>query len=329
MATLDRRRLLAAGAATIASPLVLSRQAFAAYPERPIKIVCPNAVGGPADIVSRLTAPILAEALGGNVFVENKPGAGGSIGIGQTARAEPDGYTLIIPSNQYMINPGQFESVPYDPLNDFAAISVICNVPACVLAHPSLGVSTLKELTELVKKNPGKHNATTSGIGTAPHIGFELWRKQEGLDVGYVPTGGSGPAAQAITSGTVTIYWGALASVRGQVDSGAVKLLVIHNPRRWHDLPDVPTWTEIGYPPPEFGAPMLLLAPAKTPPEILAQISKGLIEGLKKPENIEKFRKAGIDVINSTPEETKARIAREIPFWKEISEKVGVKAKKG
>ena len=328
----NRRQILKSGAAAsglLAMPFLLTGRAKAAYPDRPIKIVCPNAVGGPADIVSRLTAPILSEALGGSAFVENKPGAGGNIGIGQTVRADPDGYTLLLASNQYMINPGQFDTIPYDPINDFEPISNICNVPACVLAHPSLGVASLKDLTELVKKNPGKYNATTSGIGTAPHIGFEFWRKHEGLDLAYVPTGGSGPAAQAIVSGTVTIYWGAMASVRGQIDSGAVKLLVIHNDRRWHDLPDTPTWAEVGYPPPPFGAPMLLFAPAKTPPEIIAQISKGLIAALKKDENIEKFRKAGTDVINSTPQELKAMIAREIPIWKDISERIGVKAKKG
>jgi tripartite-type tricarboxylate transporter receptor subunit TctC len=330
--SVDRRMVLksaAIAAGVVASPFILARSALAAYPDRPIKIVCVNAVGGPADIASRLMAPMLADALGGSAFVENKPGAGGNIGIGQTARAEPDGYTLMVASNQYMINPGQFDSVPYDPFTDFAPISLMCSMPNCVLANPSLGAATLKDLTALIRKEPGKYNATTSGIGTAPHIGFEFWRKSEGLDLGYVPTGGSGPAAQALLSGTVQIYWGALASIRGHVDNGAAKLLVLLSSRRWHDLPATPTWTEIGYPPPDFGTIMNLFAPAKTPPAIVGQISTALIGALRKPENVEKFRKAGADVVASTPDELKALIVKEVPLWKDISTRVGVQAKKG
>lgn len=320
---------LALGSAALASPFILARSALAAYPDRPIRIVCVNPVGGPADIASRLMAPMLGDALGGSTFVENKPGAGGNIGIGQTARAEPDGYTLMVASNQYMINPGQFETIPYDPFTDFIPISLMCSMPNCVLADPKLGVSSMKELTALAKSQPGKLNVTTSGIGTAPHIGFELWRKQEGLDLGYVPTGGSGPAMQALVSGTVSVYWGAIAAGRGHIDSGSAKLLVLLSSKRWHDLPNTPTWTEIGYPPPDFGTIMNLFAPAKTPPEIISQISKALIIALKKPENVEKFRKAGADVVASTPGELKDLIVKEVPAWKAISEKIGVKAKKG
>lgn len=325
----SRRKMLAAAGSVLAAPFVIGRSAWAAWPDKPIKMLVPNPPGGPTDIMARLIAPPLGEALGATIYVENKPGAGGNIGIGAAARSEPDGYTLLCVSNTFMINPGQFDPLPYNPYKDFAPISFMASMPNCVLVDAKLGVSSMKELVALAKKEAGKLNATTSGLGTAPHIGFEFWRKQEGLDIAYMPTGGSGPAMQALVSSTVSIYWGALASARGHIDSGAAKPIALLGAKRWFDLPEVPTWGELGYPPPDYGTIQNLFAPAGTPPEIVARISAAIVGYLKKPETAERLRKSGAEPVASSPDELRALVEREVPLWTAISERIGVKAKKG
>jgi tripartite-type tricarboxylate transporter receptor subunit TctC len=186
------------------------RAKAAGYPERPIKIIVPFAPGGPTDIMARVLSTHLGEALGGTVVVENKPGAGGNIGIGIAAHAEPDGYTLLITSSAYVVNPGLYAKIPYDPYTDFVTVAELGTSPNVILADPRLGVNSVAELVTRAKANPNELNYASPGIGTTPHLSGELFKIVAGIEITHVPFSGAGPAIQALLSGTTQVAVAAL-----------------------------------------------------------------------------------------------------------------------
>src|SRR6266480_910146 len=189
------------GAAATASLGMTSSKA-AGYPERPVKIIVPFAPAGPTDIMARVLIAHLGEAVGGTMIVENKPGAGGNIGIGTVAHAEPDGYTLLITSSAYVVNPGLYAKIPYDPYKDFAGIAELGTSPNVILVDPRLGVNSMAELVARAKANPNELNYASPGIGTTPHLSGELFKILSGIEITHVPFSGAGPAIQAILSST-------------------------------------------------------------------------------------------------------------------------------
>jgi tripartite-type tricarboxylate transporter receptor subunit TctC len=315
---------LAIGA--LAAPGPGLRQARAAgYPDRPVKIIVPFAPAGPTDIMARILATHLGDAIGGTVIVENKPGAGGNIGIGTAAHAEPDGYTLLVTSSAYVVNPGLYAKIPYDPYKDFAPIAELGTSPNVFVANPKLGVNSMAELIARAKADPNELNYSSPGVGTTPHLSAELLKLIAGIQITHVPFSGAGPAIQAVLGGTTQIACVALPPAHPQIESGALKALAVTGERRWFDLPDVPTMVELGYK--DFIADTFqgFLAPAKTPPAIVELLSAKAVAILKTPKIAEQLRNDGFEVIANGADGMRKRIADEVPKWREIAARAGIK----
>src|SRR5216683_1173532 len=325
----SRREVLRAAGlftgAAVASCLGPAGATAAGYPERPIKIIVPFAPAGPTDIMARILSQHLGDALGGTVVVENKPGAGGNIGIGTTAGAEPDGYTLLITSSAYVVNPGLYAKIPYDPYKDFAPIAELGTSPNVILVDPKLGVNSIADLIKRAKANPNELNYASPGIGTTPHLSGELLKIVCGIEMTHVPYSGAGPAIQAVLSGTTQVACAALPPAHPHIESGALKALAVTGAHRWFDLPDVPTMVELGYR--DFISDTFqgFLAPAKTPPAIVDLLSTKSIEILKTPAIAEQLRNNGFEVIANGPDGMRKRIADEVPKWRDIVAKAGIK----
>ena len=324
-----RRELLrTAGFAigAMAVPGLGVKQARAAgYPERPIKIIVPFAPAGPTDIMARILSTHLGDAIGGTVIIENKAGAGGNIGIGAAAHAEPDGYTLLITSSAYVVNPGLYASIPYDPYKDFAPIAELGTSPNVIVVSPKLGINSIAELIARAKADPNELNYASPGIGTTPHLSMELLKIVGGIQITHVPFSGAAPAIQAVLGGTTQIACAALPPARPLIESGALKALATTGAHRWFDLPDVPTMVELGYR--DFIADTFqgFLAPAKTAPAIVELLSTKSVEILKTPKIAEQLRNDGFEVIANGPEGMRKRIEDEVPKWRDIVAKAGIK----
>ena len=315
---------LVAGAA--AAPVLRPKRAWAAgYPERPIKIIVPFAPAGPTDIMARILGQNLGTALPGHVIVENRSGAGGNLGIGYTAHAEADGYTLLVTSSAYVVNPSLYASVPYDPFKDFAPIAELGTSPNAILIDPKLGINSIAELFARAKAKPDDFNYASPGAGTTPHLSGELLKIEGGIEITHVPFSGAGPAIQALLGGVTQLAVTALPPAIPYIDSGAIKALAVTGARRWVDLPDVPTMVELGYK--DFIADTFqaFLAPVKTPPDIVARLSAKSVEVLKKPEVVQQLRVNGFDVIANGSDGLRQRIAAEVPKWHDVIAKAGIK----
>jgi len=325
----SRREILKTGGlligAAAASSLAPAGAKAAGYPERPVKIIVPFAPAGPTDIMARILVAHLGDAIGGTLIVENKPGAGGNIGIGAAAHAEPDGHTLLIMSSAYVVNPGLYAKIPYDPYTDFAPIAELGTSPNVILVDPKLGVNSIPDLIARAKANPDELNYASPGIGTTPHLSGELFKIVGGIQITHVPFSGAGPAVQAVLSGTTQIAFAALPPARPHIESGALKALAVTGARRWFDLPDVPTMVDLGYT--DFISDTFqgFLAPAKTPPAIVELLSTKSIEILKRPAIAEQLRNNGFEVIANGPDGMRKRIADEVPKWRDIVAKAGIK----
>ena len=244
-----------------------------------------NTPGGPSDIVARIMAVAMQNALGASVFVENKGGAGGNIGMGSVARAEPDGYTILLSTSAYAVNPSLYQTLPYDPFKDFTAICELAVSPHVFAVKPDLGVSTMKEFVALAKADPDKFNVSVPPIGTTPQLQAEVLKLREGLQgMASVVFAGGGDALKALISGTVQLGSGVLAPAHPHIKAGTVKGLAVTGRTRWHDLPDIPTMLEAGYPDFVFETYTALMAPAKTPPEIVARLEQVALDILRRPE---------------------------------------------
>jgi tripartite-type tricarboxylate transporter receptor subunit TctC len=311
--------------AAVASSFGPAAATAAGYPERPVKIIVPFAPAGPTDIMARILVAHLADAIGGTLIVENKPGAGGNIGIGAAAHAEPDGHTLLIASSAYVVNPGLYAKIPYDPYTDFAPIAELGTSPNVILVDPKLGVNSIPDLIARARANPDELNYASPGIGTTPHLSGELFKIVGGIQITHVPFSGAGPAIQAVLSGTTQIAFAALPPARPHIESGALKALAVTGARRWLDLPDVPTMVELGYT--DFISDTFqgFLAPAKTPPAIIELLSTKSIEILKTPAIAAQLRNNGFEVIANGPDGMRKRIADEVPKWRDIVAKAGIK----
>jgi tripartite-type tricarboxylate transporter receptor subunit TctC len=325
----SRRAILRAGSGMIAAAAVANfapRLARAAnYPDRPIKIIVPFAPAGPTDIMARILATHLGEALGGTAVVENRPGAGGNIGIGIAAHSEADGYTLLVTSSAYVVNPGLYAKIPYDPYRDFAPIAELGTSPNVILVDPKLGVNSIADLLARAKANPNELNYASPGIGTTPHLSGELFKIVCGVNLTHVPFSGAGPAIQAILSGTTQVAFAALPPARPQIESGALKALAVTGEHRWFDLPDVPTMVELGYK--DFVSDTFqgFLAPANTPAAVVELLAAKSLGILKTPKIAEQLRNDGFEVIANGPDGMKKRIADEVPKWRDIVAKAGIK----
>jgi tripartite-type tricarboxylate transporter receptor subunit TctC len=295
------------------------------YPSQAIKIIVPFAPGGPTDLMARIVSAYLAKSLGGSSVVENKSGAGGNIGIGAAARAAPDGYTLLVTSSAYVVNPGLYASVPYDPYKDFAPIAELGTSPNVILVNPAAGINSIAELRARAKADPNALNYATAGVGTTPHLAGELLKIVDGLQMTHVPYAGAAPAVQAVLGNVVPVGVTALPPAHPHIKAGKLKALALTGTSRWFDLPDVPTMIELGYK--DFVSDTFqgFLAPAGTPTTVIELLSAKAIEILKDPETAEKLRNSGFEVIANGPEGMRRRIAEEVPKWRDVVAKAGIK----
>ena len=325
----SRRHILKAASvaigAAVTSSLGIKQARAAAYPERPIKIVVPFAAAGPTDIMARILAQSLGSALGGNFIVENKPGAGGNIGIGYAAHAAADGYTLLVVSTAYVVNPGLYAKIPYDPYKDFAPITELGSTPNSILVTPKLNVSSIAELIARAKAKPGELNWASPGAGTTPHLSGEFLKIVGGIEMTHVPFNGAAPAVQALLAGTTQVAVSALPPVLPFAQSGEIKVLAVTSANRWPDLPDVPTMVELGYKDFIAETAQFFFAPGGTAPNIVEELSAKTMEVLKAPSIVEQLRVNGYEVTAAGSQALRKRLDVEIPKWRDIISKAGIK----
>jgi tripartite-type tricarboxylate transporter receptor subunit TctC len=306
--------------------VIAADSAWADYPDKPVRIVIPNSAGGPSDIMGRVVAPMLQEALGSSFVVENVGGGGGNIGMGRVARAEPDGYTLLLATTTFIINPSLYPNPNYDPIKDFVPIAELGASPNVFAVLPSLGVKSVAELLTLARLDMAKFNIASPPIGSSSHLAVEMFKLRTDLkEAAVVFHTGGGQALQALLANTVQVNIGVLAPIHPHIKSGNVVGLAVTGTKRWHDLPEIPTMIELGYK--DFVTENLtaLVAPAKTPPAIVAGLEKAVLTGLAKQENQQRLVQGGFAVSAKTGKEFHERLERDVPMFRKLIQDAGIK----
>jgi tripartite-type tricarboxylate transporter receptor subunit TctC len=314
--------------ALAAGSLALSVIAFAQtpdYPTRPVRIVVPFSPGGAVDGPTRLVAEGLTKRLGQAVFVENKPGAGATIGTEIVAKAPPDGYTLLLASQTNAISATLYTSLAYDPIEDFAPISLIGREPGVVVVHPSLPVRTLQELIAYVKAHPGEIDYASSGNGSGQHLFAALLCSMTGMKMNHVPYRGSGQATADLIGGQVKVAIPGTAGMVGHIRAGKLRALAVTGAKRSPQLPDVPTVAEAGVPGYEAYVWMGLLAPKGTPSAVIERLNRELA-GILATEEVKRYMDgAGIEIVGSTPAQFGAFYRAEKALWAKVIRETGAK----
>lgn len=285
---------------------------------KPIRIVVPFAPAGSSDVLARVLQQPLQQELNHTVIVENRAGAGTNIGTAEVAHADPDGYTLLLTSSAFVVNPGLYESIPYDPAKDFAPIAALPVAPNVFAVSAHGDIKSLTDLVARAKANPQKLNYSSPGNGTTPQLTMELFKLRAGVAITNIPYNGGGPATQALLTGTVDVLSTALPGAQPQIKAGTMKGIALTTMERWPELPDVPTFVEQGFPDITLNTEHFLLAPASTPPQILEQLTKAALAVLSRDEVKASVRKVGYLPIAGGPDVVKDRITKEVPFFKEL-----------
>jgi tripartite-type tricarboxylate transporter receptor subunit TctC len=288
------------------------------YPARPIRFLVPFGPGGVGDITSRAVAQKLSESLGQQVIVDNRPSAGGTVASEVVARAEPDGYTLLLLNNLHAISAGLFKSLPYDAMKDFAPVSTISTFSIVVLVSPDSPLRSVKDVIAQAKANPGKLNIGTVVIGSTQHLAAELFKSMVGVDMTTVPFNSTAAILTALRGNNVQVSFEVLAPVIGQLKAGAFRPLAVTPPTRFPGLPDVPTVAEAGVPGYQVIGWNGVGAPAKTPRAIVDRLNQAITAVLATPELRQRFQELGVEARASTPEGFRDFLAAEITKWKTV-----------
>jgi len=297
-----------------------------AWPSKPIKWVVPFAPGGTTDILARTVGEKLAVALGQPVIIENKPGAGGGVGAEFTAKSAPDGYTIMGGTiSTHAINASLYKSLPYDPVKDFVAITLIARVPNMLVINPSVPAKDVKELIALLKANPGKYSFASSGNGTSQHLSGELFKSMSGTDMQHIPYKGSPPALQDVVGGQVAMTFDNITTALPLAKAGKLRALAVTTAKRSSVAPDVPTLAESGLPGFEVGSWQGVFAPAGTPPEIVKRLNAEIVKALNMPDVREKLSGLGAEIVADSPEEFSALVKAEVAKWADVVKKSGAK----
>ena len=315
-------RLIAAAA--LASLAMLAHAQ--AWPSKPIKWVVPFAPGGTTDILARTVGEKLALALGQPVIIENKPGAGGGVGAEFTAKSAPDGYTIMGGTiSTHAINASLYKNLPYDPVKDFVAITLIARVPNMLVVNPAVPAKDVKELIALLKANPNKYSFASSGNGTSQHLSGELFKAMSGTDMQHIPYKGSPPALQDVMGGQVTMTFDNITTAWPLAKAGKLRALAVTTAKRSSVAPEVPTLAESGLPGFEVGSWQGVFAPAGTPPEIVKRLNAEIVKALNLPDVREKLSGLGAEIVADSPEEFSALVKAEVEKWAEVVKKSGAK----
>jgi tripartite-type tricarboxylate transporter receptor subunit TctC len=316
-------RILVLVLALLASGISIAQEA---WPARPVRFILPFPPGGGTDILGRLIAERLSVHLGQPVVTENRGGAGGNVGAEAAARAAPDGYTIVLVAPSLAISPTLYSKINYDPVKDFAPVSLVATVPNVMVTQASLPVLTLQDFIAFVKAKPGALNFGSGGPGTSNHLAGELFNIVTGTTLVHIPYKGVNLAMQDVLSGNVHLVFICIPAAAPHIKAGKLRALAVVAPQRSAALPDVPTVTEAGLRDFEVTTWYGVLAPAGTPKNIVTRLNTELVKIMHSPELKEKLAATGTDPLTSTPEEFAAYIKREIAKWGEVVRKAGVKA---
>jgi tripartite-type tricarboxylate transporter receptor subunit TctC len=318
------RAALIAGMAMLLAPVPALRAQD--FPTRPVRIVIAFPPGGPTDFVGRLIADKMSASLGQRVYIENRPGAAGTVGADNIAKADPDGYSLFLTtSGAVAIAPHIMPSVPYDPLRDFAPVALVTKVAEALIVTPKLGIKTVKELVALAKAKPGTVTFASTGIGSPPHLAQEMLDVAAGVEFLHVPYRGAAPALTDLLAGQVQVVALDVPVVISQIQAGTVLPIGLAAEKRDAILPDVPTLAEQGYPNTDASNWYALLAPAKTPPAVIAKLNSAVNAALDDPQIREKLIKSGASPIGGTPQALGTFLKSEYEKWGRVVRDRGIK----
>ncbi len=313
---ITRRHCLAAGAAALALPALVSAQA---WPAKPIRLIVPFPPGGLIDNMARLVGPRLAQELGQPVVIDNKPGAGGNLGAAEAARAQADGYTLLMASPPLTISPALYASLPYKP-EQIAPVGLLGRVPNVLLVNPKSGINSVADLLARARREPGKMNYASNGNGTSLHLSAELFKNTAGVFITHIPYRGAAAAVTGLISGEVDMMFENLPSVLGQIQGGTVKALAVTTSRRSKALAAVPTLTEQGMPAFDVSAWYGVAAPAGTPPAVIAAVEQALQKILREPEVMRAMESRGADVGFLAAAPMGTFMAADAAKWKRVAD---------
>lgn len=302
-------------ALALAAPAAATAQAF---PTKPIKLIVTYPPGGGADLMARLVAPKMAEALGQPVVVENKAGASGQIGASEVARAAPDGYTLMLDAANFAVNPSLYAKLPYDPAKAFAPIGVLALYPNMLVVTPSFAPKNVKELVDLAKSKPGTVAFASSGNGSAQHLAGELFKQKAGVDLQHIPYKGGGPAMNDVMGGQVPVFFANVASGLGHVKGGKLRAMALTGAKRIAALPDIPTMAEAGVPGYEVYEWNGIFAPGGTPAPVVAKLAEALGKAMAAPDVKERVATLGGEIAPQGPKEAEKFIREQTDMWARV-----------
>jgi tripartite-type tricarboxylate transporter receptor subunit TctC len=293
------------------------------WPNRPVRILVPLGAGGFADVPARLLAPAIAKEVGGTFFVENKPGAGSTIGAAEIARAAPDGASFLFTATPHVISAHLYKKLTYDALKDFSPVALIASGPYVLAVHPSLPAKSVKELIAVAKKEPGKIDYASSGNGSAQHLVGAMFATEAGIELNHVPYKGSSQAMQDVLAGRVKVTFAGVPNVLNQVRAGRLRALGVTGAKRWPDMPDVPTIGEAGVPGYEASLWLCMLAPAGTAEAIVNKMADAIGKALHDPDTVQKLRTAGIAPTYMGPKEFAPFLRAEYDKWGKVVKETG------
>ena len=314
------------GAAAAMMVLVAGNALAQAWPSKPIRVMVPFPPGGSTDIVARIVGQKLGERLGQSIVIENRGGAGGTLGTAQVAKAAPDGYTLTVASTStHVVAPSVYQKLDYDPVKDFAPISLMAVSPYLLVVHPAVPAKSVKELVELARKQPGKMNYASAGVGSTTHLAMEMLKSASNTYMLHIPYSGNGPAGTAVISGQVEILFGSMPAVLPHAKGGRVRALAVGTLARSPSMPEIPTIAESGYPGFDASLWLGIMAPAGTPQPVIDRLHKEIVAVVSAADTREALSKAGAEPVTSSPAELAAMVRDGVPKYAKIVKMAGVK----
>jgi tripartite-type tricarboxylate transporter receptor subunit TctC len=320
----DRRQLLAAlAAAALAVPWGAQAQS---YPDHPIRFVVPYPPGGGTDVIARIVQGKLQAALGQNIVIDNKGGAGGSVGTDIVAKAPPDGYTVLFTLNSHTVNPAIYAKLPFDTLKDFEPVGTVASLPQILVANPQFPANSVPELIALAKAKPGTLAYASVGVGSPGHLAGELFKLRTGTQMTHVPYRGGGPAVTDVMGGQVPLLWVSIPAAAQFVKTGKLKALGVSTLKRSAAFPDVPTLQEAGVPDFEVDSWYAMFVPAKTPKPVIDKLNRALNSTLQDPDIRDKLLAQGSEAVGGTPEALGQAVNLELVKWAKLAKDANIKA---